>query len=478
MTESDRTQPTTEEPTAGQGAAGPTDRKLAGPFVIGGYRLDGALVELDYAFGEPDSPSHRFTETIEFETPLRDTPAVHAALRVLLLVAGTSYYKSIAPTAIVVDGLSPAERALLEGMYDGGLREFAYRNHLELPLPVEIVERGSSTDRATSAGDAAPVASRSERVLIPVGGGKDSALVADLIPDGTLLSVNPTGAHEHLAASLGRPLLRVRRTLDPQLRELVARGALNGHVPVTAINSAIAVTVAASEGFGYVAMGLERSASEPTVTVDGIAVNHQYSKSAAGEALLRDVFAPTGVEYFSLLRPLTELAIGVAVAERGLAQDIVSCNRAFTIWSENEASRTQRPCGDCAKCLFTSLMLAPALTPAEIRTHFGRDLLDEDEHVPAVRELWSSEKPFDCVGERHETAAALVLLAENPAWAQQAVPRTLVTEARAVLAERGAEPTAYLAVGAVDSLPERFRPLIEEVAQLIGRWPARPAGNA
>lgn len=452
-----------------------TERELPceGPFVIDEYRLDGAVVELDYHFGDIGARRCSFTERIEFPAPLVESPELHRVLRVLHLLAGTSYYKSIAPTRIITGPLSSAERDLVSGMYDGGLREFAYRNGLPLPLPVDLDVvlgrdggRSSGSDGARLDGDASvdvmpePV---SDRVLIPVGGGKDSALVADLIPEGELMTVNPTGVHERFAELLGRPLVSMRRTLDPGLRELVERGALNGHVPVTAINSAIAAAWAVSEGFGYVAMGLERSASEPTLVCEGVEVNHQYSKSAEGERLLRAAFAPSGVVYFSLLRPLTELSIGEAVARRGLAGDIVSCNRAFTIWTETEASRTQRPCGDCAKCLFTSLMLAPALSPEQIGQYFGRDLLDEEDHVDAVRELWSAEKPFDCVGERHETAAALVLLSESSEWADQIVPARLADEARAVLAENSSSPDDYLRIGSTDDLPERFRQLIDSL---------------
>ena len=97
--------------------------------------------------------------------------------------------------------------------------------------------------------------------------------------------------------------------------------------------------MATASGLSDVLMGIERSADEPTVvTADGVDVNHQFSKSAPAEALLRAAFEPTGVRYLSLLRPLTELAIGVAVARRGLADDIVSCNRAFTIWDETTAA--------------------------------------------------------------------------------------------------------------------------------------------
>jgi len=429
---------------------------VQGPFVIDRTELrpsaeGGSVVELHYAFGD----THRFVELVEFDVEVPDDEDSRRALRVLHLIAGVSYYKSIAPATIETFALNESERELVLAMYDEGLREFAYRNGLEVPLPVLVSERQGSApglvvDRPTERHGA----------LIPVGGGKDSALVADMVPDGALMAVNPKGAHLHLAEHLGRPLLRVRRTLDPQLRDLVAAGALNGHVPVTAINSAIAVLLAIATGHRDVLMGLERSASEPSLVVDGVEINHQFSKSARAEHLLHDVFEPTGVRYLSLLRPMTELAIGTSVAGRGLADDIVSCNRAFTLWNENESSRTQRPCGDCAKCLFTALMLAPSLTPEAVRSHFGRDLLDEPGHLDPVRELWSAEKPFDCVGERHESAAAVALLARQPRWQGQLVPVELLAEALEVLAEVDADPADFLRIDSVEDLPEDYQEMV------------------
>ena len=434
---------------------------MDGEFVVDRTVVDGARLELHYAVGT----SHHFVEVVEFESDLpvegsAEFADVQRAVRVLHLIAGVSYYKSIAPTTISVPALNQAERSLVMAMYDEGLREFAYLNGLGVPLPVDLHERPGSAPPGTAL--AGTVQTRSPRTgsLIPIGGGKDSALVADLVPDGVLMAVNAKGAHVHLAEHLGRPLVRVQRTLDPQLRDLVAAGALNGHVPVTAINSAVAVIVAAAMGLRDVLMGLERSASEPTIVVDGVEVNHQFSKSAHAEELLRAAFDPAGVRYLSLLRPMTELAIGTSVAGRGLAVDIVSCNRAFTVWNENESSRSQRPCGDCAKCLFTALMLAPSLTPEQVQEHFGRPLLDEPEHLDPVRELWSSEKPFDCVGERHESAAAVALLSRLPQWRDQMIPSVLADEALSVLAEVDAEPEDFLRIGEVDGLPEDYRALI------------------
>ena len=434
---------------------------LVGPFTFDPPTISGGSVGLRYRIGT----ELVFTERIEFPFDLPDSPEVEQAVRVLHLVAGVSYYKCIAPATLVLPALTVAERRLVTVLYDEGLREFAYRNGLGVPLPVEL---------STPPGLADPpvVSLRGTGALVPIGGGKDSALVAALVPDGQLFAVNPVGAHVHLAEALRRPLLGVKRILDPQLRELVAAGAPNGHVPVTAITSAISVLTAVALGLRDVLMGIERSADEPSlVTKDGVAVNHQFSKSWAAEHLLRAVFAPIGVQYLSLLRPLTELAIGAGVARRGLATEIVSCNRVFTVWNENTSSKEQRPCGECAKCLFTALMIAPSTSPSAIERQYGRALLDEAGHIEPVRELWSEEKPFDCVGERLETAAALVLLSRTAAWKDQAVVVALAGEASRLLEAAGVEASSFLSVGPVEILPPDYQAVVAGLAPDLAAVP-------
>ncbi len=441
---------------------------LTGPFTWVGTSVEGGRVELEYRIGDDLS----FTEVVEFDVDLPDTPAVARAVHVLHLVAGVSYYKCVAPTLLVLPPVTADERALVEALYDQGLREFAYRNGFAVPMAVEI-----AVDPAGDLPAPGPAPAAGVGALVPIGGGKDSALVASLVPGSQLFAVNPVGAHRHLAAALGRPLLGASRTLDPQLRELVAWGVPNGHVPVTAITSAISVLAALALGLHDVLMGIERSADEASlVTPDGVAVNHQFSKSVEAEGMLRAVFAPTGVRYLSLLRPLSELAIGAGVARCGLAADIVSCNQVFTVWNENRSSREQRPCGECAKCLFTALMLAPSSTPAAIEAQYGRALLDDDAHVAPTRDLWSTEKPFDCVGERLETAAAVVLLHRTDGWRHQVVVRALAQEAQAMLDEAGIDPIEFLRIGPLEDLPAEYREalagLSPDLAAVPGLSPA------
>src|SRR5690242_18810876 len=105
------------------------------------------------------------------------------------------------------------------------------------------------------------------------------------------------------------------------------------------------------DGRDAVVMSNEWSASIPTLEVDGRAVNHQYSKSAAFEAAFRTALAGVGrVSYFSALRPFTELWVAQRFA--GLTQyhrTFRSCNRAFHL---DESLRLDHWCGRCDKCCF------------------------------------------------------------------------------------------------------------------------------
>ena len=56
-------------------------------------------------------------------------------------------------------------------------------------------------------------------------------------------------------------------------------GALNGHVPISAIISSVGVIVAILTGRRDVVVSNEQTANEPTLEYRGVSINHQYSKS-------------------------------------------------------------------------------------------------------------------------------------------------------------------------------------------------------
>jgi UDP-N-acetyl-alpha-D-muramoyl-L-alanyl-L-glutamate epimerase len=424
------------------------------PASVGAFRVTDRVYDrasrtlvLRYRFDEGPS----FEETITFETPPTGHPTTSGpgfgrALLHLHIAAGTSYYKAAAPATVLVEGeaLSPAETEFHRHLYDDGLREFAVTNRLPVPRPVTVRSLGPPAP-AHAHVPALVSADRPGGVVVPIGGGKDSMVLitalAELSP--RLFAVNPHPRVVALAGQTGLDLVVIRRRLSSNLTELNRAGALNGHVPITAIVSLIAVVGSFIYGYDTIAMAVERSASEETVMVDGVAVNHQYSKSAEFEAELRALVASAidpSVTYGSALRPYSELAIARSFSR--LTQfhaTFCSCNTIFRQTAEAEDGW----CGDCPKCRFVALMLAPFLDPAAVTAIIGRDLFADPGQTPGFAALMSDQdKPFECVGERRETAAALRILASRPEWRDAPVVRALAARSRSLVSE--AEVTALL----------------------------------
>ena len=251
-----------------------------------------------------------------------------------------------------------------------------------------------------------------------------------------LFAVNPHPLVRDLARRTGLELIVVRRTLDPGLAVLNESGALNGHVPITAIISLVAVVGSFLYGYDAIAMAVERSASEETVLVEGVPVNHQYSKSLEFERLLQGVIATSidpGLSYGSALRPYSELAIARTFARlTAYHGTFCSCNTAF----RQSAGAEDRWCGHCPKCRFVALMLAPFLDRGALTGIIGRDLFADPTQIEGFAALMSDrDKPFECVGERRESAAALRILSSLPGWRDTPVVHALSDRARDLVTE-------------------------------------------
>ncbi len=426
-------------------------------FVVAGRSLDLATGEAAFTYR---LAGDEFTERLTLDTDLlsgADPTRVDAALDLVHLVMGTSYYKLRAPGRVVVQRPVPKTMAVVaEAAYTHGLGEFAAVNRL--PVPHEVAFDLELTDDLPAPGD-----DGGSRALLPVGGGKDSALALVVVTPATALAVNPTDAQRDVARAAGVPLIGVRRRLDPLLAERTRAGGLNGHVPVTAINSAISTLVAVLGGFDPVVFANERSADEETLTVNGARVNHQYSKSYEFERLFAAAAAEVGVTYFSLTRQLSELATVAAVANLPeLRGEILSCNRSYT-QAHMGGQATQRWCLHCDKCLFTFLCFAVFLTPEEALEMFGGDPLRDLSLADGFRRLWATEKPFDCVGERAESAAAMAHLADSAAWSAHPVVRALGEEAASFAAVTGATVEGFLPPRGEHSVPERYLASLQRV---------------
>ena len=426
------------------------DQNRFDPGSIGTFRVvdrcfDASSRTLSLGYALDDAVS--FTETITFETPPDDGGSADGAgfdraLLHLHMAAGTSYYKAAAPPVILLehDGLTAAEQRFHHALYDQGLREFALANGLPVPRAVEIEQCSTPVEPPRPTG-----LRRSGGLLVPIGGGKDSMVLIEAVRDlaPTLFAVNPHPLVLELARQTGLELIIVRRRLSPELAALNRAGALNGHVPITAIVSLIAVVGSFLYGYDTIAMAVERSASEETVVVGGVPVNHQYSKSLEFEQLLQGLIAGSidpGLSYGSALRPYSELAIARAFAGlTGYHATFCSCNTVF----RQTAGAGDGWCGNCPKCRFVALMLAPYLSPEAVTAIIGRDLFADPLQVPGFAALMSDrDKPFECVGERRESAAAMRVLSGLPRWRETVVVSSLGRTATDMVSER--EVTALL----------------------------------
>ena len=383
---------------------------------------------LRYAFNDG---AMTFEETITFEnapvlTDGKRREALDLCLRLLHFAAGVSYYKLYIPDAIKLDNdeMTRAEAAFFDLFYSAGLGEFSFRNNVapRISFPRSDAARAKTADVRLKKG-----------TVVPVGGGKDSIVSIESLKSAgfspVLFSVGlPRPIRETMETS-GLPSVLVRRRISPDLiaANEQARGALNGHVPVTGVIAFILMCAAVLYDFTDAVLSNERSANVGNTEKDGRVVNHQWSKSIEFErafrALTRTVMPD--FRYFSLLRPLSELAIAFLFSKIGKYDAVfTSCNKAFKL---DERKRLDRWCADCDKCRFVFLALAPFMEKERLVRVFGTDMLNDPAQIAGYRQLLGLDafKPFECVGEIEESALALMALSDRAEWKNDAAVAAL-----------------------------------------------------
>ena len=388
-------------------------------FLSSDYDELSTTVKLRYAFDE----DLFFEECFVFN----DAPPIHCdeqrealtrCIRHLQLAAGVSYYKAFAPATIAIENnfLSRQEAAFFEKFYIKGLGEFAFKNNLDLTDKIHF-----------------PVAQQiplsashwvlPKRTAVPVGGGKDSIVSLEALKqageDMVLFSLGHALPIQKTIEVSGLPAIYVTRKMSANLFALNQAGALNGHVPVTGILSFVLAVAAVVYGFNVIAMSNEHSANSGNLVVNGVEVNHQYSKSFEFEQDFSEYvarFMLKNLYYFSFLRPLSELAIARLFAKLEAYHGVfTSCNKAFSIREQN---RRKGWCCDCPKCRFVFLALAPFIEKNKLIAIFGHNLLDDAEQTTGFAELLGLQgyKPFECVGEIKESLLAFKAISHQACW--------------------------------------------------------------
>jgi UDP-N-acetyl-alpha-D-muramoyl-L-alanyl-L-glutamate epimerase len=430
-------------------------------FIFENYHYDQSrgTLSLRYRFG--DGP--QFQEELVFDFPQRDLSSAASEVldrifRLIFLMAGVSYYKTFIPKRLNCEAF-PLDRAsaeFVQAFYENGLAEFAFINQVSLRGHFEV---GSSAIPSV----AAMALELPRRTCVPVGGGKDSIVSLECLKRaGEPLILFALGDAEPISACIAAaklPFIRVLRRLDRRLFDLNQAGALNGHVPITGILSAIALAAAVMSGFDVIAMSNEHSASAPNLRIDDIPVNHQYSKSFEFEKAFSD-FVQThisaSIAYFSLLRPLSEIEIARRFSGYPEYFKVFrSCNTAFR---QTPAARGAKWCGNCPKCRFVFLALAPFLAKTELIGIFGRNLLDDETQREGFAALCGlqAHKPFECVGEIGESAAVLSHLAAQPIWRNDAVVRQLHRDLVSLRQRDSGEYPSLFEIKQPHRVPDRF----------------------
>ena len=361
-----------------------------------------------------------FEETVSFENVDDLTkPAVVGVAHLWFLLAGLSYYKAGAAKIIDLGStpVGPMGRELLTAALHDGLGEFSYKN--ELPLNDVVITGGVVAENF------APF-TNPDLVLIPFGGGIDSVVSVTQLSsqlDKSLFVVSPVSGKfeplEETAKVTGLPITRATRIIDSKILK-GDESYFNGHVPVTAMITLLSVIAAVASGRGGVVMSNEHSSSAPNLKWNDQDINHQWSKSWAAEQLIsKAVKELLGDEFVvaSFLRDRSEVWVAQQFADQHkFLSAFRSCNRAF---SQDASQRSKNWCGECDKCLFINLILAPFLPRATLRQIFGSEPLSDSNRVEQLSSLVGiglDHKPFECVGDPDESAVALVKVSQLRDW--------------------------------------------------------------
>jgi len=333
------------------------------------------------------------------------------------LIEAISYWKATcSPKIEILCGyLNKDQKKWWKDLILNGMGQFFFENQ------INFLDKNFLTIQTKSSLKFEPFPKKlnSERVLIPIGGGKDSIVTLEyfkkLKKDLVLFSLNPKEHHKKIIQiSKVKEKIFVERKIDPLLLKLNKKGFLNGHTPFTAYLSFLSILLGVFKNCKFVAFSNEKSAEEGNVIYLGKVINHQYSKSKEFEEKFRKYtksYLAKNIEYFSALRNFSDLEISPLFSQfKKYFGVFLSCNKALTL----KPKKKLKWCGKCPKCLATFASLYPFLGKKVIQI-FKKNLFQDPELLPIMLQLIGKEKfkPFECVGTIEENKLAFKLSLER-----------------------------------------------------------------
>lgn len=378
-------------------------------FVFRSFGFEAGVARFVY-----ESGGIEFVERVQFEVPREeyDNDVLERALYLAFLLVGTSYYKCFpTPTVVFETGqIDDWQAVFLNKVYQEGLSQFAFENQLSRRQLAQFETTGASSS-------AVSYAQRGKLVL--QSGGKDSLLVAAML-ERDVAQYHPwycssSTAYPALLDGLSHKLVVATRSIDRAgLARAAEQGALNGHVPVTYIISALALVQAILLGDNEVLLGIAREGEEPHAWVGDLPVNHQWSKTASAGQLFTEYverYISPDIRVYSPLRHYSELRVAELFTEYAwerFGSEFSSCNVAN--YQQGANNQQLQWCGNCPKCANSYLLFSPFVEARELQTLFGgKDLYTDSVLQETFKGLLGVDgvmKPFECVGEINELRCA------------------------------------------------------------------------
>ncbi len=204
------------------------------------FDFDTGVLTLKYSH----DGDRQYEERITFELPddidSINQKMIDALAFYIFIIAGSSYYKSFAPPKMNLGEytLDYWQADFFNMIYRGGLSQFVYENKL------------SVGDIATFEGSEASIHHAQDYdgagVLLMQSGGKDSLLSSELMKKAknefVSWHMSSTGKYPPVLDAVGRPVVVSKRSFDiDAIKRDWEDGAMNGHIPFSALYAGFAL---------------------------------------------------------------------------------------------------------------------------------------------------------------------------------------------------------------------------------------------
>lgn len=257
-------------------------RAKYGRFIYHDYEIsiDNDYLNLQFVFSIEGlsyfRPSLRFPLANKERVISLEHPVFKRLCFCLGMIELISYWKLTASPELVIEcsRLNDEEIKFFKTVYFNGLGEYFYLNNMKLSYDDFMNIRAKKREavsflKSLGCTCCTHLPDPIEKVILPVGGGKDSLLSMAILEKAGInyqaFALNPNKTIESCFAFSPKKPIRVSRSLDSELLNLNAKGFLNGHTPFSALLAFVSLVTAYISSSKWIVLSNELSANEASV---------------------------------------------------------------------------------------------------------------------------------------------------------------------------------------------------------------------